>query len=86
MKGKRMTVLEKEIMIETHLEEILIETGTIEEEGGAEVIVEVGVGVGVKSGCETEIETEAGLEAAVEHEAGKEIWENQNMTWIEQIH
>lgn len=65
-----MIVLEKEIMIETLLEEIHTETGTIEDEGGVAVTAGVGVEVGVKRGFVTGIGIEAGPEAGAEHEAG----------------
>ena len=65
-----MIVLAKEIMIETLLEEIHTETGTIEDEGEVAVTAGVGVEVGVKSGFETGIETEAGLEAEAGRGAG----------------
>lgn len=65
-----MIVLAKEIMIETLLEEIHIETGTIEDEGEVAVTAGVGVEVGVKRGFVTGIGIEAGLEAEAGHEAG----------------
>lgn len=65
-----MIVLAKEIMIETLLEEIRIETGTIEDEAEVAVTAGVGVEVGVKRGFVTGIGIEAGLEAEAEHEAG----------------
>uniref|UniRef100_A0A8C9P329 Uncharacterized protein n=1 Tax=Spermophilus dauricus TaxID=99837 RepID=A0A8C9P329_SPEDA len=68
MRGKKMIVLAKEIMIETLLEEIHTETGTIEDEGEVAVTAGVEVGVGVKKGFATEIEIEAG------EMAGNEIW------------
>lgn len=74
MRGKKMIVLAKEIMIETRLAEIHTETGTIEDEGGVAVTVGVGVAVGVKRGFVTGIGTEAELEAGAEHEAGNGIW------------
>lgn len=74
MRGKKTIVLAKEITIETLLEEIHTETGTIEDEGEVAVTAGVGVEVGVKSGFVTETGIEAGLEAEAEHEAGKGIW------------
>lgn len=65
-----MIVLAKEIMIETLLEEIHTETGTIEDEGEVAVTAEVEVEVGVKRGFVKGTEIEAGLEAEAEHEAG----------------
>lgn len=65
-----MIVLAKEIMIETLLEEIHTETGTIEDEGEVAVTAGVGVEVGVKRGFVTGIGIEAGPEAGAEREAG----------------
>jgi len=73
MRGKKMIVLAKEIMIETLLGEIHIETGTIEDEAEVEVTAGVGGEVGAKRGFVTGIGIEAGLEAEAEHEAGKGI-------------
>ena len=70
MRGKKMIVLAKEIMIETLLEEIRTETGIIEDEDGVAVTAGVGVEVGVKRGFVTGTGIEAGLEAEAEHEAG----------------
>lgn len=66
-----MIVLEKEIMIETLLEEIHTETGIIEGEGEAAVTAGVEVEAGVKRGFVTGIEIEAGRGAEAELEAGK---------------
>lgn len=70
MRGKKMIVLAKEIMIETLLGEIRTETGTIEDEGAVAVTAGAGVGAGVKRGCVTGTGIEAGLEAEAEHGAG----------------
>lgn len=69
-----MIVLEKEIMIETLLEEIHTETGITEGEGEVAVTAGVGVEAGVKRGFVTGIEIEAGRGAEAEHEAGKGTW------------
>lgn len=69
-----MIVLEKEIMIETLLEEIHTETGITEGEGGVAVTAGVEVEAGVKRGFVTEIEIEAGQGAEAEREAGKGTW------------
>lgn len=86
MKEKKMNVLAREIMTGTPLDEIHIETGTTEEEGGVGVTAGVEAEVGVRSDCGTGIGTGAEAGAEVEHEAEKEIWESQNMIWIEQTH
>lgn len=65
-----MIVLAKEIMIETLLEEIHTEIGTIEDEAEVAVTAGVGVEVGVKRDFVTGIGIEVGLEAEAEHEAG----------------
>lgn len=74
MRGKKMIVLEKEIMIETLLEEIHTETGITEGEGGVAVTAGVEVEAGVKRGFVTGIEIEAGQGAEAEREAGKGTW------------
>lgn len=84
MKGKKMSVLGREIMTEILPEEIPIGIDITEEEGGVGAIAGVEVEVGAKRDCGTGIET--GAEAGAEHEAEKGIWESQNMIWIEQIH
>lgn len=71
MRGKKMIVLEKEIMIETLLEEILTETGITEGEGEVAATAGVEVEAGVKRGFVTGTETEVGPGAGAEHEAGK---------------
>lgn len=67
MKGKRMNVLEREIMTEILPEEIPIGIDITGEEGGAGATAGVEVEVGAKRDCGTEIET--GAEAGAEHEA-----------------
>lgn len=69
MKGRKTSVLAREITIGILHEESPIETATIEEGEGAEATVGVVVEAGVKKGCGTEIEIEVGVGLEVEQEA-----------------